>query len=168
MRSRWSRTARRRWSRRETLGGALSGTARFRTHPQSEIIVQMIIRLRHLAAIDGCSGRHAGEFPDQAVLDAEDDVRVQVLIARGEYMRHQRLVSGRSNHEMDMGRAPGVAALRLEHFADRPVMRDRIGRRLDRPEPEPAVFIGAEPRAHRKIADLVELLNVVIAVIIRM
>jgi hypothetical protein len=55
----------------------------------------VIIWLRHLAAIDGCSGRHRGEFPDQAVLDAEHDIRVQILIARGEHMRHQRLVSGR-------------------------------------------------------------------------
>ena len=62
---------------------------------QAKIIVEMEVLCVHHASIRRATGRAAYEISDQAVLDAKDDVRVQVLIARGEHMRHQRLVSGR-------------------------------------------------------------------------
>src|SRR5437868_7046695 len=69
---------------------------------------------------------------------------------------------------MHMRRTPGMAALHLQHLADWTVVRNGIGGRLDRPEMEAAVLVGVEARAHRKIADLVELLHVIIAVIVGM
>ncbi len=61
-----------------------------------------------------------------------------------------------------------MTPLRFQHVTNRSVMRNRIGRRLDGPEMETAIGIGAKPRTHRQIADLVELLHVVIPVIVGM
>ncbi len=108
------------------------------------------------------------ELADQAVLDAEHHVAVEILVTGDEHMGHELLEAGRRDHEMHMRGPPGMAALHLQHLADRAVMRDRIGRRLDRPEMEAAVGVGVEARAHREIADVVELLHVVIAVIVGM
>src|SRR6266436_7144533 len=133
---------------------------------QTEIIVEMKILGVHHATIRRTAGRAAHEVADQAVLDAEYHVGVEIGVAGDEHMRHQLLDAGRGNHEMQMRRPPGVPALSLQHLADWTVMRDRIGGRLDGPEMEAAILVGVEPRAHREIANLVELLYVVVAVVV--
>src|SRR3954452_19288354 len=122
---------------------------------QAESIVEVKILAVHHATIGRTAGRAPHKFADQAVLDAEYHVAVEILVAGDEYMGHELLEAGRRDHEMHMRRAPGMAPLDLQHVADRAVMRDRIGGRLDRPEIEAAILVGVEARAHREIADLV-------------
>src|SRR5437773_1926158 len=73
---------------------------------EAEIIGQMKVPAVHQATIWRTAGRTVYELADQAVLDAEDDIRVQVFVAGDEHMGHQLLKSGRRDHEVHVGRAP--------------------------------------------------------------
>src|SRR3954452_9433192 len=109
---------------------SLSGSCAASDLLQAEIIVEVKILAVHHATIGRTAGRAAHKFTDQAVLDAEHHVGVEILVAGHEHMGHELLESGRRDHEMHMRRAPGMAALYRQHVADRAVMRDRIsGRR---------------------------------------
>ena len=60
-----------------------------------------------------------------------------------------------------------MAALCFEHLPHRPTVRDRIGGRHDGPEVKPAVSVGPHSRPHGKTMPIVELLDVVVAVAVR-
>ena len=64
-------------------------------------------------------GRAALELAHQRILDAEDDIRIQIFVAVDEDMRDQRLVAGRCDHEMDVRGAVGMTPLRSQHVAAR-------------------------------------------------
>src|SRR5437764_10521347 len=83
-------------------------------------------------------------------------------------MSDECLMSRRLDHEVNVGRSPGVTSLSFQHLSDGTVIWNRVGRRFDRPEVEPAILVGTKAGAHRQVADLIELLYIVIAVVVRM
>src|SRR3954451_18721197 len=145
---------------------SLCGSRAARDLLQAEIIVEVKILAVYHATIGRTAGRALHKFADQAVLDAEHHVAVEILVAGHEHMGHELLEAGRRDHEMHVRRAPGMAALDRQHVPNCAVMWDRIGSRLDRPEIEAAVRPGVEAPPPRKIADLFELLHVEIAIIV--
>src|SRR4051812_44843959 len=62
---------------------------------QAEIIVEMKILAVHHATIGRTTWRAPHKFADQAVLDAEHHVAVEILVAGHEHMGHELLEAGR-------------------------------------------------------------------------
>jgi len=84
-----------------------------------------------VVAIDLAAVRHeTGGFSllsdDKGVLHAEYDIAVHVGIAPRRKMCNERFATGRGNREMQVLGPIRVTALRSEHFADRPVIGDRV------------------------------------------
>ena len=85
----------------------------------------------------------ANELP----VHTKGDIGFQLGRFVGEYLRHQRAISGRRDNEMDMRRPVWMTPLRGEQGAHRAVGRHRIARRSYGAEMVVAVFIGMEAAA---------------------
>src|SRR5262249_20925129 len=85
--------------------------------------------------------------PDERILHGEYHVGVEILVAGEEDVSDQRLAAGVTDHEVHMCRAEWMSPLGLQHIADRPVVRDRIGGRYDGTEPEVTLCIRAKTGA---------------------
>src|SRR6478672_45678 len=112
------------------------------------------------ARSDLIDGRH-----DERLLHPEHGVAVEIWILGHEQVRDQRLESLVRDHEVYVGRAVGVAPGGLQHVPDRSVIWNRVERRDDRPEPEPAGGVGDEPGA--ELRTVTALLHIVETIVIR-
>ena len=101
------------------------------------------------AAVRCLAGLVLLERRDQDAAHAEHGVGVEVLVALDEHVRDQRLIALGGDHEVDVRGAHRAAPAGLEQVAHRAVGGDRVGLRLDRPEPEAAVVVGEQVRAAR-------------------
>ncbi|MNT14133.1 hypothetical protein D3C72_1491260 [compost metagenome] len=88
-----------------------------------------------------------GPVGDQRRAHAEHRIGVEIVILIAEDVCDQPFVSRRFDLEMQMGGAPRMPPERLQHPADRPVMRDGVGYCQDRAEVELAFGVGPQPRA---------------------
>ena len=87
------------------------------------------------------------EFGKQALLHAEDRVRIDVGVVGIEDVSRKRVEAVRLDDEVEVRRPIGLTAERREELADRAVVGDRIKLGLDRTEPVAAVRAGAEDSA---------------------
>src|SRR5689334_7228131 len=118
-----------------------SNNARFLRKVSERRQAELIFCFEHLAA------RFRLERHDERVLDAEDDVAVEIGVALDEEMRRERLVSFRRDDEVEMRRTHRVAAHRVQDRAHRSIGRYRIARRLDGAEEEISLAIALEASA---------------------
>src|SRR5438067_3756887 len=88
------------------------------------------------------------EIADQAVLDREDRVALQILVGTVEDVRCDRLVAVRRYDEVNMRGPPRMPPGRLQHAANRPVRWDRVVDRQHRADQIAALGIAAELAAH--------------------
>ena len=86
----------------------------------------------------------AHDLADQRLLDAKDDVAVEVRIAGREDVGRHRLVAVCGDHKVHVGRAHQRPAHRPDQLTDRTILRNRVRDRFDGPEPESAVGVGGE------------------------
>src|SRR4029077_3778756 len=98
-----------------------------------EVVIERVIGERH--------ARHGwmrfavrGEAPHECAHCTEYDVALQMLGIIREDLGHERLVTRRRDHEMQVGRSIGMAALQTDQIADRAVGRNRIPGGPDRSE----------------------------------
>ena len=78
---------------------------------EAEIVLQLIVRHVQHAPVRRASRRMSQILADEAVLDPEYRVGVQVLVTGYEHMGHELLVTGRRDHEMHVCGTPGMPPL---------------------------------------------------------
>jgi hypothetical protein len=91
------------------------------------------------------------EFGKQALLHAEDRVRIDVGVVGIEDVSRKCVEAIRLDDEVEVRRPVGLTAERREELSDRTVVGDRIEFGLDRPEPVAAVRAGAEDSAQVEV-----------------
>jgi hypothetical protein len=79
---------------------------------------------------------------DQGVFHRPGDVVVEVVAGVEEQLGDELLVVVGRNHQVDMGRTPGVPATGREKTAERAIVRDRVRCGHDRPQLVVAVRAG--------------------------
>jgi hypothetical protein len=106
------------------------------------------------------------EFGKQALLHAEDRVRIDVGVVGIEDVSRKRVEAVRFDDEVEVRRPIGLTAERREELADRAVVGDRIKLGLDRTEPVAAVRAGAEDSTQVEVGLDTPLLHVVEAFVV--
>jgi hypothetical protein len=104
--------------------------------------------------------------PDQALLDAEHRIGVQVRAVGDEHVRGHRPVPGRGDDEVHVRRPVGMPAGGSQQLPDRTVVGDRVEARHDRAEPVPPLVVGGEQPAQVARRLDAGLLDVVKAVLV--
>src|SRR5260370_37360917 len=85
------------------------------------------------------------EVADQRILDREYRVAAEILVAPVEDVRRDRLVAVGRNDEVNVRRAPRMAAGRAQHRSDGPVGKERGMYRKDGDEQIAALGVGGGP-----------------------